>query len=155
MRSVRATDFSSAREQFVTNVALASTTTAPLKHLVRVHPVLACCYEHCSSYCRHTAASAGTSSEGTAAAHHPARVRQGGAAVPGGAVGLSTLSAAHDRAGVVGPRIPGHERRIRQAKFPVIKTMDSFDFLAMMSCAGCEHAVGNCSFVLAIQCRSW
>jgi DNA replication protein DnaC len=28
---------------------------------------------------------------------------------------------------------PGEERRIRQAKLPVVKTMDSFDFLAIPS----------------------
>ena len=64
--------------------------------------------QHRDSYGRHAAGAARTSSEGTAAAHHPARVRQGGAAVRGRAGGLSTLPAAHDRTGTAGPRAPGH-----------------------------------------------
>ncbi len=45
---------------------------------------------------RYAAVAAGASPEGTAAAYHPARVRQGGAAVRSRATGLSTLPAAHD-----------------------------------------------------------
>ena len=57
---------------------------------------------------RHATGAAGTSSEATAAAHLPARVRQGGAAVRRRAGRLSPLPAAHDRTGVAGPRTPGH-----------------------------------------------
>jgi hypothetical protein len=34
-------------------------------------------------------------------------------------------------------------------------TARGHDELRPFSGAGCEHAVGNCSFVLAIRCRSW
>ncbi len=80
-------------------------------------------------YGRHAAASAGPSPEGTAAAHYPARVRQGGAAVRRRAGRLSTLLAAHHRTGVAGPRASRHGTAHPASEVPpVVKTMDSFDF---------------------------
>ena len=77
--------------------------------------------------------SARTSPEGLAAAHHPERVRQGGPAVrrragrfPRYLLRLTELELLdRDRRAM--------ERRIRQAKFPVVKSLDSFDFLAIPS----------------------
>ena len=47
--------------------------------------------------------------------------------------GLCSLPAAHDRAGVAGPRVPGHRAPHPPGEVPRVKTMDSFDFLAMPS----------------------
>ena len=47
------------------------------------------------------------------------------------AAGLSTLSVAHDELELLDRERRATERRIRQAKFPVVKTLDSLDFMAM------------------------
>jgi len=43
------------------------------------------------------------------------------------------LPAAHDGAGAVGPRAASYERRIQQARFPVVKSLDTFEFLSIPS----------------------
>ena len=48
-------------------------------------------------------------------------------------VNLYTLPAARDRTGTAQPRAPRHRTPYRQAKFPVTKSLDSFDFLAIPS----------------------
>ena len=46
---------------------------------------------------------------------------------------LSALPAAHHRAGVAGPRAPGHRTPHPASEVPGLKSLDSFDFLAIPS----------------------
>ncbi len=111
---------------------------------------------------RDAAAAARTSSQGTAAAHHAARVRPRGPAVRRRRYRLPPLPAAHDGAGVAGPGTPATERRIRQAKFPITKSLDSFDFLAIptlnkamvLELARCEFLLRKENVLAAGQQRS-
>ena len=80
---------------------------------------------------RHAAGTARTSPEAVAAADLSARVRQSGAAVCRRAGGLSPLPTAFDRTGLLDRERRATERRIQQARFPVVKSLDTFEFLAI------------------------
>jgi DNA replication protein DnaC len=76
---------------------------------------------------------AGSSSENAAAADIPARVRQSRAAMCRRGRGLSPLPAAVRRVGTLDRERRATERRIHQAKFDVVKSLDTFEFLAIRS----------------------
>ena len=74
-----------------------------------------------------------SSSENAAAPHVPARVRQARTAVCRRGRGLSALPAALSELELLDRERRATERRIRQAKFEVVKSLDTFDFLAIPS----------------------
>jgi DNA replication protein DnaC len=86
-------------------------------------------YEH--NHCRYATGPARTSPEGSAAAHHAARVRQAGPHLRGREGRLPNYLLRLTELELLDRDRRATERRIRQAKFPVVKSLDSFDFLAI------------------------
>ena len=84
---------------------------------------------------------------------------QGGAAVPRREGGLPALPTATDELELLDRDRRSTERRIRQAKFPVVKTLDTFDLLAIPSTnktlvldlARCEFLSRNEKHLLRFQ----
>ena len=84
---------------------------------------------------------------------------QGGAAVPRREGGLPALPTATDELELLDRDRRSTERRIRQAKFPVVKTLDTFDLLAIpatnktlvLDLARCEFLSRNEKHLLRFQ----
>ena len=87
-----------------------------------------------NAHARYTADSTGASSQGTASAHHPARIttrwRDG---VPQEKTDFPRYLLRLTELELLDRDRRATERRIRQARFPVVKGLDSFDFLAIPS----------------------